>query len=59
MERLLKKFRHYIKYFLFKNINKLPPHRPWDYKIKIIFKKQTPYYKNRPLFLIKFKYIKK
>jgi len=36
LQRLLKKFYKYIKHFLPKNVDKLLPYQPWDYKIEII-----------------------
>jgi hypothetical protein len=59
LQYLLKEFCEYIKHFFPKNVDKLPPYQPWDYKIKIMPKKQALYYKNRLLSLAELSYIKK
>ena len=59
LQYLLKEFCKYIKYFLPKNIDKLPPYQLWDYKIEIMPRKQALYYKNRLLLPAKLSYVKK
>jgi len=59
LQCLLKEFYEYIKHFLPKNVDKLPPYRPWDHKIEIILGKQAPYYKNRLLLPTKLSCVKK